>query len=47
MVAVVQTWGAQPFMRVDTVRGLAAILDDKALGRKDAPEPTPLATTAP
>lgn len=42
MVAIVQTWGAEPFMRVDTVRGLAAILDDKALGRKEAPEPTPV-----
>jgi hypothetical protein len=42
MVAVVQTWGAETFMRVDTVRGLAAILDEKALGRKDAPEPTPI-----
>ncbi len=45
MVAVVQTWGAEPFMRIDTARGLAAILDQKALGLKEAPEPT--ATPAP
>ena len=45
MLAVVQTWGAEPLMSVDTVRGLAAILDQKAMGLKDAPEPT--ATTAP
>ncbi|MEX0783977.1 MAG: hypothetical protein WD557_15155 [Dehalococcoidia bacterium] len=41
MVAVVQTWGADPLMRVDTARGFAAILDEKALGRKESPEPTP------
>jgi hypothetical protein len=40
MIAVVQTWGAEPLMSVDTVRGLAAILDQKAMGLKDAPEPT-------
>jgi hypothetical protein len=45
MVAVVQTWGADPFMRIDTARGFAAILDQKALGLKEAPEPT--ATPAP
>lgn len=41
MVAIVQTWGAETFMRVDAVRGLAAILDQKALGQKEALEPTP------
>ena len=41
MVAIIQTWGADPLMRVDTVRGFAAILDQKAMGQKDSPEPTP------
>lgn len=41
MVAIVQTWGAETFMRVDTVRGLAAIIDQKALGQREASEPTP------
>lgn len=41
MVAVVQTWGAEPLMRVDTARGFAAILDQKALGQKEAIAPTP------
>ncbi len=41
MLAVVQTWGAEPLMTVDAVRGLAAILDQKAMGLKEAPEPTP------
>lgn len=41
LVAIVQTWGAETFMRVDTVRGLAAIIDQKALGQKEASEPTP------
>lgn len=41
MVAIVQTWGAETFMRVDTVRGLAAIIDQKAIGQKEAIEPTP------
>ena len=41
LVAVVQTWGAETFMRVDTVRGLATIIDQKALGQREATEPTP------
>ncbi len=41
MVSIVQTWGAESFMRVDAVRGLAAIIDQKALGQKEAIEPTP------
>jgi hypothetical protein len=41
LVAVVQTWGADPLMRVDTARGFAAILDQKALGQKEALAPTP------
>jgi hypothetical protein len=45
MVAIVQTWGAEPLMKVDVVRGLAAVIDQKALGQKEAVEPT--ATPAP
>ncbi len=41
IVSIVQTWGAETFMRVDTVRGLAAIIDQKAIGQQEAPEPTP------
>jgi hypothetical protein len=41
LVTVVMTYGADPFMSVTTVRDLARIVDAKALGQKDAVEPTP------
>ena len=47
MVAVVLTYGADPFMKVDRVRALAQIVDDKALGQKAAVEPTPTTNFTP
>jgi hypothetical protein len=41
LVAIVQTVGADPFMRVDQVRAIAAIVDGKALGQLEALAPTP------
>jgi hypothetical protein len=46
MVAIVATWGAQPFMRADAVITLAKMIDDKALGRRPAVVPTPIAAPA-
>ncbi len=43
LVAVVLTSGAEGFMKVDTVRTMAEIIDQKALGQKQAVEPTPIA----
>ena len=40
-VAIVQTIGAEPFMRIETARGVAAIMDAKILGTRAAQEPTP------
>ncbi len=42
LVAVVLTSGAEGFMKVDTVRSMAEIIDQKALGQKAAIEPTPI-----
>ncbi|MCZ2110487.1 MAG: hypothetical protein LC118_13120 [Dehalococcoidia bacterium] len=41
LVTVIQTYGADSFMTAGTARGLAAIVDAKALGTKQAIEPTP------
>lgn len=41
LVTVIQTYGADSFMTSGTARGLAAIVDAKALGTKQAIEPTP------
>lgn len=41
LVTVIQTYGADSFMTTGTARGLAAIVDAKALGTKQAIEPTP------
>ena len=41
MVAIVLTRGADPFMKVDTVRELAQIVDEKALGKVEVVAPTP------
>lgn len=43
MVAIVLTSGAEGFMKVDTVRKMTEIVDQKALGQKSAIEPTPIA----
>jgi hypothetical protein len=44
LVSVVLTYGADPFMKVDTVRSLAVMVDQKALGEKTATEPTPVSS---
>ncbi|MBI2767124.1 MAG: hypothetical protein HYX53_14595 [Chloroflexi bacterium] len=41
MVAVVQTYGGLPYMSIDKARELAIVVDDKALGNRPAPTPTP------
>ncbi len=41
LVVVVQTYGAEPFMKIDVARGLALIVDTKAIGQLEAIEPTP------
>ena len=46
LVAVVQTWGSDPLMTVDTVRQLSGLIDDKAMGKTSAVEPTPVPTQA-
>jgi hypothetical protein len=47
MVASVQTFGGQPFMRVDTARDIAVLIDERALGKRSSPEPTPAKTITP
>ena len=42
MVAVVQTYGSEPFMSIDPARNIAVIIDDKALAQEAAVEPTPI-----
>jgi hypothetical protein len=44
LVAVVLTWGAEPFMDVNTVYALAHIVDAKAMGEIALFEPTPVFT---
>jgi len=46
LVAVVRTIGAEGFMKVEAVRAMAAIVDQKVLGQKQAVEPTPIPTSA-
>jgi hypothetical protein len=41
MVAIVQTVGADTFMSIDPARDIAVIMDDRALGNRAAPTPTP------
>ena len=41
LVTVIQTYGADSFMTAGIARGLASIVDAKALGTKQAIEPTP------
>jgi protein-L-isoaspartate O-methyltransferase len=47
MVSIVQVNGAQEFMEIERARALAAVIDQKALGQRVAPTPTPAATQAP
>lgn len=47
LVAVVLTIGADPFMKVETARGLALLIDEKALGTKEAIVPTPTSNFTP
>jgi hypothetical protein len=41
MLVVVATLGAEPLMEVNAAYGLAVIIDEKAMGVRQAPEPTP------
>lgn len=47
LVAIVATWGAEPFMTVDAAAELGRIVDEKALGDREAPEPTPTSNYTP
>lgn len=47
LVVVVATWGAEPFMKTDDVYRLALIVDDKALSKREALEPTPTSNFSP
>ncbi len=42
VVATVQTYGAEPFMTIDSAREVAVMVDDRILGNSDAIEPTPI-----
>ncbi|MFN0095711.1 MAG: hypothetical protein ACKVVT_13160 [Dehalococcoidia bacterium] len=47
VVVVVLTVGADPFMKVETVRGLALEVDEKVLGKAEAIAPTPTSNFTP
>jgi hypothetical protein len=47
LVSIVATWGAEPFMNVGIAASLGAIVDEKALGERDTPEPTPTSNFTP
>jgi hypothetical protein len=47
LVSVVQVNGAAPYMTVDRARDLAVVVDQKALGTRPAPTPTPAKTGTP
>ncbi len=47
MLAIAQTYGAQPFMTVDKARDVAVIIDERALGTRKATDPTPARTATP
>ncbi|MCC6381811.1 MAG: hypothetical protein IT304_04840 [Dehalococcoidia bacterium] len=47
LVVLVLTIGADPLMKVDVVRSLALVVDQKALGTKQALEPTPTSNYTP
>lgn len=47
MVAMVITYGGNPFMTIDPARDIAVIIDERALGEREAAEPTPIPTILP
>jgi hypothetical protein len=47
LVAIVQTYGGEPNMTIDRARDFAVAVDDKALGKRAAPTPTPAAGGTP
>jgi hypothetical protein len=47
LLAIVQTVGADTFMTIDPARNIAAIVDERALGSRAAPTPTPSGGTLP
>lgn len=47
LVVVVATWGAEPFMKTTDAHRLAVLVDDKAVSKRPAPEPTPTSNYVP
>jgi hypothetical protein len=47
LLAIVQTVGADTFLTIDPARGIAAMVDERALGSRAAPTPTPSGGTVP
>lgn len=47
LVAVIATYGADPYMKPEIVRKLARMVDDKAIGEREAIEPTPTSNYTP
>ncbi len=47
LVAIVQTVGADTFMTIDPARDIAVVVDERALGSRAAPTPTPSGGTLP
>jgi hypothetical protein len=47
LVVVVRTLGAQSLMSGAQVRGIAQMIDDKALGKREAVQPTPVSNFTP
>ncbi len=47
LVVVVRTKGAAPFMTIDDALGFAKLVDEKALGKAEAIEPTPVTNYVP
>ncbi|MGE5597005.1 MAG: hypothetical protein ACM3S1_13355 [Hyphomicrobiales bacterium] len=47
LVTVVQTLGPKAYMNIDAARGFAVIADERALGQRAAPTPTPAGSPLP
>lgn len=47
LVGMVLTYGGQPFLTINPARDIAVIIDERALGERDAIEPTPIPTVLP
>ena len=47
LVSVVFTYGAEGFMKIDSAHELAVMVDQKALGKSNAVEPTPTSNYTP